>query len=94
MGLNGTIQSAFIMDEHTNMAGRGAITHIVNGQAGNIESHSELSSKQKVLNLTQVLNREDYGFTKLTVFNATTAKFEFIKGGDGSIGDYVTLVKQ
>lgn len=70
-----------------------AVTYLTNGQAGNVESHSELNPGQPVLNLTAVLNKEDYGFSKLTVENATHAHWQFVKGSDGSDGDYVSFVK-
>lgn len=70
-----------------------AVTYLTNGQAGNVESHSELDPGQPVLNLTAVLNKDDYGFSKLTVQNATHAHWSFIKGGDGSHGDELQMIK-
>lgn len=67
------------------------MTHIINGMAGNIESHSELSGD--LLNITVLLDTTHYGFSKLTVFNETTVKWEFIHGDDGSVGDEFTLLK-
>lgn len=69
----------------------GSITHIVNGQAGNVESHSQLTGS--ILNITATLNTKLYGFSKLTVLSAIEAKVEFVTGGDGAIGDAVTLLK-
>jgi hypothetical protein len=70
------------------------MTHIINGMAGNIESHSTLSAGAEVLNITAVLDQEHYGFSKLTIINSTALKWEFIKGDDGSIGDELTLIKR
>lgn len=93
MGRNGTIDYASVVDNHTYTTASGkSMVHIVNGQAGNIESHSTLG-KDPVLNLTKVLNNNDYGYTKLTVVNETTVETAFIRGEDGSVGDYLTLVK-
>jgi hypothetical protein len=69
-----------------------SMTHIINGMAGNIESHSVLGTSPQ-LNITAVLDQTHYGFNKIT-FTQTTAKFSFIKGVDGSVGDEVTLTKK
>lgn len=76
---------------HTN-AGK-SITHIINGMAGNIESHSEFSSGQGLTNITAVLNTKEYGFSKMTVVNSTALKWEYIRGNDGSVGDSLWLLK-
>ncbi len=70
------------------------MTHIVNGMAGNIESHSTLDPGQAVSNITAVLDFEHYGFSKLRVINRTAISFSFVKGADGSIGDELTLLKR
>lgn len=69
------------------------MTHIINGMAGNIESHSELSAGQTLANMTAVLNTKEYGFSKMTVVNATALKWEYIRGSDGTVGDELWLVK-
>lgn len=69
------------------------MTHIVNGMAGNIESHSELSTGESLSNITAVLNTSEYGFSKITVVNSTALKWEYVRGNDGSIGDHLWLVK-
>lgn len=69
------------------------MTHLINGAAGNLESHSEFSTGQSQENITAVLNNKDYGFTKLTVVSATTLKWEYIRGDDGKVGDSLTLLK-
>jgi len=63
------------------------MTHIVNGQAGNIESHSTLYATESILNITAVLNTKAYGYTKLTVFNSSMAKFQFVTGDNGAVED-------
>lgn len=70
------------------------MTHIINGMAGNIESHSTLSSGESILNITAILDQEHYGFSKLTVLNCSALKWQFVRGDDGSIGDELTLLKQ
>ena len=93
MGRNGSINYDAVVNDNTYTTSYGqSVVHIVNGQAGNIESHSTLGT-DPVLNLTKVLNMYDYGFTKLTVHNETMVSTAFIKGLDGSIGDSLTLIK-
>lgn len=95
LGANGTINSAAVIDNHTYTTDPGvSMTHLVNGMAGNVESHSTLSATQKVLNITAVLNMVDYGFSKLTFKNASVATWEFVHGADGAIGDSLTLIKK
>ncbi|ORY30983.1 acid phosphatase AphA [Naematelia encephala] len=94
LGKNATIDYASVIDNNTYLVNEGkSITHLINGMAGNIESHSTLEPDQPVLNLTAVLDFTHYGFSKLTVVNATTATWQFIHGDDGSVGDYLTLIK-
>jgi hypothetical protein len=71
-----------------------SLTHIINGMAGNIESHSTLSGNQSPLNITCVLDQSHYGFSKLTVHNETVLTWSFVKGSDGSSGDDFTLIKR
>ncbi|KAJ5887481.1 hypothetical protein N7495_007522 [Penicillium taxi] len=91
---NGTIDTASIVNNNTYFTNAGkSITHIINGMAGNIESHSEFSSGQALTNITAVLNKKDYGFSKMTVANATALKWEYIRGNDGLVGDSLWLIK-
>jgi hypothetical protein len=69
------------------------MTHIINGMAGNIESHSTLSADEGILNITAILDQTHYGFSKLTVLNATALMWSFVRGDDGSIGDELMLLK-
>jgi hypothetical protein len=90
--VNGTIDTASIVNNNTYYTNKGvSMTHIINGMAGNIESHSELSGG--VLNITAVLDTKHYGLNKLTVLSATALKFQFVLGNDGSIGDELLLLK-
>jgi hypothetical protein len=90
--VNGTIDTASIVNKNTYYTNGGvSMTHIINGMAGNIESHSELSGG--ILNITAVLDTNHYGFSKLTVLNATALRFQFVLGNDGSIGDELLLLK-
>ncbi|RHZ58046.1 hypothetical protein CDV55_104604 [Aspergillus turcosus] len=95
LGTNGTIDSASIVNNHTYRTNPGkSMTHIVNGMAGNIESHSELSKGQSIENITALLDTTHYGISKLTVLSEEEVKWEFIRGDDGSIGDYLILQKE
>ena len=69
------------------------MTHIINGMAGNIESHSTFSKGKGITNITAVLNMQEFGFSKLTVVNSTALKWEYVRGNNGSIGDSLWLVK-
>lgn len=95
LGNNGTIDTSSIVNKNTYLTNAGkSMTHIINGMAGNIESHSEFSSGQGLTNITAVLNKKEYGFSKMTVVNSTALKWEYIKGSDGSVGDRLWLLKQ
>ncbi|KAH8805210.1 acid phosphatase AphA [Xylogone sp. PMI_703] len=94
LGKNGTIDTASIINNNTYYTNAGkSITHIVNGMAGNIESHSTLSADEGILNITAVLDQVHYGFSKLNVINSTALKWSFIRGEDGSVGDELLLLK-
>ncbi|ORX41237.1 putative acid phosphatase [Kockovaella imperatae] len=94
MGRNGSINWDQVLGNDTYHVGDGSsIVHLTNGQAGNVESHSILSADEPVLPLTNVLNFVDFGLSKLTVINETAASFEFIRGADGSQGDYLMMTK-
>lgn len=94
LGVNGTIDTSSIVNKNTYLTNAGkSMTHIVNGMAGNIESHSEFSSGQGLTNITAVLNKKEFGFSKLTVANSTALKWEYIQGKDGSVGDLLWLFK-
>lgn len=88
----GDVDSASVINQNTYRTNAGvSMTHIINGMAGNIESHSELSGTVKPK--TAVLDTTHYGFNKLTFYNATAMKFDFILGKDGSIADELILLK-
>ncbi|KAJ5484781.1 Acid phosphatase [Penicillium diatomitis] len=94
LGTNGTIDTASVVNNNTFYTNAGkSMTHLINGAAGNLESHSELSKGQHVQNITAVLNTQDYGYSKLTVVNATALTWEYIIGSDGSVRDSLTLLK-
>lgn len=96
LGANGTIDAASVADGgatyYTN-PGR-SITHIVNGAAGNIESHSVLGDGESKAAFTAVLDDEHYGFGRLTVQSEKELTWEYIRGDDGSVGDSLTLKKR
>ncbi|KAF3399763.1 Acid phosphatase [Penicillium rolfsii] len=94
LGVNGTIDTASIVNNNTYHTNAGkSMTHLINGAAGNLESHSEFSTGQSQQNITAVLNNVDYGFSKLTVVNSTALKWEYIRGEDGKVGDSLMLLK-
>lgn len=70
------------------------MTHLINGAAGNIESHSTLDAGQSPLNITAVLDQTHYGFSKLTVLNATALSWKYVHGDGGIIGDELLLLKK
>ncbi|KAJ5946023.1 Metallo-dependent phosphatase-like protein [Penicillium verhagenii] len=91
---NGTIDTESVINNNTYRMNPGkSMTHIINGMAGNIESHSSFSDGEGITNITAVLNSNEYGFSKMTVANATAMKWEYIKGSDGSVGDSLWLLK-
>lgn len=95
IGHNGTIDKSSVVNNNTYWTNPGtSMTHIINGMAGNIESHSGLATGAPVLNLTAVLDFTHYGFSKLNVVNETHLTWNFVKGGDGSHGDDFTLIKR
>ncbi|KAL2824237.1 Metallo-dependent phosphatase-like protein [Aspergillus cavernicola] len=95
MGFNGSIDTSSIVNNHTYHANTGqSITHIVNGMAGNVESHTEFSEGEGLTDITAKLDSTHYGLSKLTVVSETAVKWEFIRGDDGSVGDYLTLIKK
>ena len=90
----GTVDHASVVDKNTYKTNPGkSLTHIINGMAGNIESHSTLSSDESQLNITNVLDQKNYGFSKITVHSAKKLTWQMIKGEDGTVGDELTLLK-
>ncbi len=95
LGANGVIDTGSIVDKNTYYTGTGnSLTHITNGMAGNIESHSTLSSSKPILNITAVLDQVNYGFSTLTFHDAQKAIWQFIKGDGSGYGDQLTLVRK
>lgn len=93
MGSNSSIVWDNYVNNHTYITGNGkSMAHLVNGQAGNLESHSTLGSEPR-LNITAFLDQTMYGFSRLSVINATYALWEFVQGADGKVGDYVYFTK-
>ncbi|KAL4898990.1 hypothetical protein BDW74DRAFT_184180 [Aspergillus multicolor] len=94
MTLNGTVDESAVVSKDTYLANTGvSMTHIVNGMAGNVESHAWFEEGEGVTPITAVLDQTHYGFSKLTVVNETVVTWEFVRGEDGATGDYLTLVK-
>ncbi|KAK9463200.1 acid phosphatase [Lipomyces oligophaga] len=90
MAADGVVDDAAYIDYHTYRTKNGtSMAHVVNGMAGNIENHSTLGTR---LNISLVLNNEDYGFSKLKIVNSTAMYWEYVMGTNGTIGDYLWLV--
>ena len=90
----GNVDSSAVVDKNTYKTNPGkSLTHIVNGMAGNIESHSTLTSGQSKLKITNVLDTKNYGFSKLTVHSAKKLTWQMIQGKDGAVMDDLTLLK-
>ena len=90
---NGTVDNSSVINGNTYRTNPGvSMTHIVNGQAGNIESHSTWS--KPLLPITAVLDQTHYGFSKLSIANATSLTVQFMLGDGGGVGDQVTIVKK
>ncbi|RFN43397.1 acid phosphatase [Fusarium flagelliforme] len=68
-----------------------SMVHLINGAAGNIESHATTDKPKP--NITELIDKTSFGFSKLTVHNETTISWKFIKGEDGSVGDELTVLK-
>jgi hypothetical protein len=95
LGVNQTIDTSSVLDNNTYVVNPGkSMTHIINGMAGNIESHSTLAANASPLNITAVLDQLHYGFSNINIVDANTLKWSFIKGDDGSVGDTLTLLKK
>ncbi|KAK0386965.1 hypothetical protein NLU13_5278 [Sarocladium strictum] len=93
LGRNGTIDVDSIKDNSTYLVNNGkSITHLTNGAAGNIESHSTPQGNP-ILNFTQVLDYVHFGLGKLTVVNETVATWDYVVGDTGDIRDHLTLIK-
>ncbi|KAJ5623490.1 acid phosphatase [Penicillium lividum] len=91
---NNTIDSSSVINKNAYYTNPGvSMTHIVNGMAGQGESHTTIATSE-ILNSTAVLDQTHFGFGKLTVVSKNEAKWEFIKGDDGSVGDSLTLHKR
>ncbi|KAF2774499.1 Metallo-dependent phosphatase [Teratosphaeria nubilosa] len=89
---NLSIVTSDIVNNHTYNTGTGkSVTYLVNGMAGNIESHSSINAS-KILNYTAVLNQYHFGFSKLAIHNDTVATWKYIMGVNGSIGDTLTMI--
>lgn len=102
MGANGTVDKASIVNNNTYLTNPGvSMTHLVQGMAGNGESHVVLGQSllggltPNVTNpFTAVLDQEHYGFSKLRVINASAITFSFIQGEDGKTNDELTILKR
>ncbi|RKL32467.1 Acid phosphatase [Fusarium proliferatum] len=70
-----------------------SMVHLINGAAGNIESHATINKSLPIPDITAHRNITSFGFSKLTVFNETTLSWKFIQGHDGKVGDELTVLK-
>lgn len=91
---SGAIDQASIISKNAYQTNPGvSMVHVINGMAGNIESHSQLGSDKRQP-FSVVLNQKDFGFSKLTVNSATKLTWQFIMGKNGKLGDEFTLTKK
>jgi hypothetical protein len=95
---NGTINSASVVNNATNNATYktnpgSSMFYVINGTAGNIESHSTFVANESRLPMAAALDLTHFGFSMLTVHNATNRSWKFIEGKVGSIGDSLTVLK-
>ena len=91
---NGTIDNSSIISKNIYKTNPGiSITHIVNGMAGNVETHTLLGD-DPILPMTNVLNNKQFGFSKLTVHNRTALQMEYIRGDAPGVGDSFYLLKK
>lgn len=95
LGVNGTIDTSSIVDNSTFYTNPGkSMTHLINGAAGNIESHSTLDEGESWADITVFLDDEHYGYSKLTVESETELTWKYIRGDSGAVGDSLTLKKR
>ncbi|KAI5456042.1 Metallo-dependent phosphatase-like protein [Mariannaea sp. PMI_226] len=93
LGTNGTIDDASLVNKRTYKTNPGvSMTHIINGAAGNLESHSTLGNSP-VLKLTALLDQVNFGFGKLTINSDKKLTWKYIHGDGGVVGDELTLLK-
>lgn len=91
---NLSIVASDIINNNSYHTGTGkSLTTLVNGMAGNIESHSSIAPNA-TLNYTAVLNQYDFGFSTLTIHNDSVATWSYIKGIDGAVGDSLTMIHE
>ena len=92
---NSTVVYDNFVNNNTYITGNGkSLAHLTNGQGGNIESHSNFANDgDHLLNTTAFLDMENFGFSRLSVMNATTSLWEFIHGEDGEVYDHLYMVK-
>lgn len=90
----GAVDSSAIINNNTYLANEGtSMAHIINGMAGNIESHSTLGTSP-ILPITAVLDDSHYGFSKLTFHNATALTWSFVLGNGNGTGDELTILRK
>lgn len=92
LGRNGTVNTNAVAGNHTYKATKDSLIHLVNGQAGMVESHSTL--KGNWAKYTAVLDQENWGLGRINVKNQTHTLWEFVKAKDGQLGDYLWIVKE
>jgi hypothetical protein len=94
LGANGTIDTASVVNNNTYYTNPGkSITHLTNGAAGNVESHSTLYDGESVLPITQHLDFVHFGLGKMSIVSETEMQWQYIYGDTGAVGDHLTLLK-
>ena len=93
MSPNSVIDTSSIIDRNTYYTNEGvSMTHIVNGQAGNIETHTTMAPP--FLPITNFLDQTHFGFSSMTIHNKTALTWNFVHGDGSGIGDSFTLLKR
>lgn len=95
LGTNGTIDHDSVLNNNIYYTNPGkSITHIVNGMAGNIESHSTFGKGQGITDITAVLDMKHYGFSKIAVISPNMLQWTFVRGDGAGAGDELVLIKR
>ncbi|BDD62549.1 hypothetical protein MAP00_007518 [Monascus purpureus] len=95
LGTNGTIDHDSVLNNNIYYTNPGkSITHIVNGMAGNIESHSTFGKGQGITDITAVLDMNHYGFSKIAVISPNMLQWTFVRGDGAGAGDELVLIKR
>lgn len=89
----GDVDHSAVLDNRHFLTNEGkSMLHLINGMAGNIESHTTLRPGEKIRPLTAALDDHHYGFSTMSI-NETTFHWQFIRGDGEGVQDEVVLQK-